>query len=311
MAKIKSPALAPGAFPTVRGHFYVSPGPHGLVAKKWPTKRGKATQGGRLWAEQQFRAAAKMAANPNWLDLGTAIEMVKGTTYVPRDFLMSCAYGLGYELRNPDGTVWKTRKDMGDNPQYILDNVTDTVGSMLFRDTYGWVGLDPSTNGYVLTMEGAKPVWKLPAQTSFPGAQVTTLKRTSNQAALFASQWTPTWQAADVDENGVWDAGNPTRLYIPADIERLRVSMNLTISVSSTAETWRFDCVDDAGADTFFGNPKGYMSKSGSSSIDLQFTVVGPWCAVPATAYLVTRLRSVAARTVTIMAGSSITLECI
>lgn len=311
MAKVKPLNAAPGAVPTARGLFYVRDTKWGPVAQAWPKKRGKAKEGGRLWAEQQFRAAAAMSANPSALDLGTAIEMVKGTTYVPRDFLMSCAYGLGYTLVNPDGTVWKTRHDMSDNPQYLLDNVSDTVGAMLFRDTYGWVGLGPSSNGYILTMDEGVPSWKLPAQSTFPGATVTTLKRTSNQAALFASQWTPTWQAPDVDENNVWDAGNPTRLYIPSDIERLRLSLNLTINVSSTADTWRFDCVDDAAADTFFGNPKGYMSKSGASSIDLQFTVVGPWCAVPATEYVVARVRSVGARTVTIMAGSSITLECI
>jgi hypothetical protein len=311
MAKVKPLNAAPGAVPTARGLFYVRDTKWGPVAQAWPKKRGKAKEGGRLWAEQQFRAAAAMSANPSALDLGTAIEMVKGTTYVPRDFLMSCAYGLGYQLVNPDGTVWLTRHDMSDNPQYLLDNVTDTVGAMLFRDTYGWVGLDPGTNGYILTAEAGKPVWKLPAQTTFPGATITTLKRTSNQGALLANEWTPTWQAADIDENNVWDAGNPTRLYLPADIERIRLSINLRISTSSSESTWRYDFKDDAGADTFFGNANGYFTKSGSSSIDPQFNIVGPWCAVPATNYVTCRLRSTVAKTVTILAGSSITLECI
>jgi hypothetical protein len=237
--------------------------------------------------------------------------MVKGTTYVPRDFLMSCAYGLGYQLVNPDGTVWLTRHDMSDNPQYLLDNVTDTVGAMLFRDTYGWIGLNPGTNGYVLTSEDGKPTWKLPSGGSTPGALVTTLKRTTNQAPLFALAWTPTWQDADIDENNVWDPANPTRLYIPSDVDRIRLSLNISINVNASNDVWQWFCRDDAAASTFFGNPRGYLYGPASSGYNLQFHVVGPWCAVPATSYVEARFTSINNNTVTILAGSSITLECI
>lgn len=311
MVRVKGYPLAPGAVPTVRGRFYVRDTKYGTIAQAWPVKRGKATEGGRLWAEQQFRAAAAMSANPNWLDLGTAIEMVKGTTYVPRDFLMSCAYGLGYELRNPDGTVWKTRRDMSDNPQYLLDNVTTTHGSLLFRDTYGWVGLDPGSNGYILTCENGFPTWALPAQATFPGALVTTLKRTSNASNVFASEWVPTWQAVEVDENNVWNAAQPTRLYMPTDADRIRISLNFKYTAGTTNTSFRFDCLDDAGADTFFGNPQGWITQSGTQNLTRMMNVTGPWCAVPATTYVTCRIRSTTAITGNFLASSSITLEAL
>lgn len=91
--------------PLVRGVFYTRSTPWGAVAQSWPTNRKKTTDRQSQWWRDLFAIAAQMAANPESLDYQTAVEMVKGTEMVPRDWLMKCCYGTAYEVVLPDGTT--------------------------------------------------------------------------------------------------------------------------------------------------------------------------------------------------------------
>lgn len=105
MAKIRPGPLHPDAFPHHRGVLYTRDTRHGAVVQAWPTRRKKANDRQSVWWREVFKIAAEMAANPHPLDYGTAVEMVKGTEYVPRDWLMKCIYGNAYEVVLPDGTT--------------------------------------------------------------------------------------------------------------------------------------------------------------------------------------------------------------
>lgn len=158
MAKVKLANLDPRAFLEVRGSIMLSDTKHGPVVSKWPKKRGKAKTGYDFYRQTEFGAIAKWAANPLDLDLGTAIEMAKGTEQVPRDILMMAMMGLYYVPIGPDGTTYEAAR-MTTNAQYILDQVTFDVGDMLWRAEIGWLGLKPGMPGQVLVSDGTRPYW--------------------------------------------------------------------------------------------------------------------------------------------------------
>lgn len=309
MAKVKQFPLSPGAFSLARGRFVIRDTRWGQVAQKWPKKRPKAKEGGPLWHQQQFARAAVMAANPNPLDLGTAIEMVKGTTYVPRDFLMMCAYGYAYVLQGPDGQLWQTRLDMSSNPQYLLDLVTDTHGSMLYRADYGWIGLDPSSNGYILTMKDGFPEWLPNAGASVGGAKVTTLQITNDQASVAASTFVCTFDAATIDENEVWDPLNPTRLYIPADAEKVRFTTSIYMKSLAVSTINRVQTLNPSGSEDWIGACNGTHWQQSPLAAKRQFTDIGPWIPRPAFDYVTFRVVSAVAQNTGLAGKTTVTME--
>lgn len=105
MAIITPISLAPGALPRIRGRVYARTTMWGVVAQAWPRKRGKPRSWTTHWQSQQFGLAARMAANSEPIQYQTAIEMTKGTGWVPRDILVRAALGLAYEVYQPDGTL--------------------------------------------------------------------------------------------------------------------------------------------------------------------------------------------------------------
>jgi hypothetical protein len=58
----------------------------------------------------------------------------------------------------------------GGGTSAILDFVTDTVGSLLYRASGGWVGLNPSAAGNVLQSNGGLPTWALLTGANFAAA---------------------------------------------------------------------------------------------------------------------------------------------
>lgn len=161
VAKVKLANVSPRAFSEARGRLMLMIGPHGAVMAKWPRKRGKAKQGYDLYRQLEFGAMAKWAASPLDLDLGTAVEMAKGTEQVPRDILMMAMQGGYYEIVSPEGIVWEQAR-MTTNAQYILDQVTDAPGALLYRSPTGWMGLLPGIDGQVLQTRGDTVIWGAP-----------------------------------------------------------------------------------------------------------------------------------------------------
>lgn len=145
-----------------RGNFYVRDTKWGAVAQVWPVKRGPPKTPYDFYKQKEFGIAARMAANPIDLDYGTAVEMVKGSTLVPRDFLLQCAYGRAYVIEQEDGFQWPNYRDMAPNPQYVLDLITTTVGTLIWRSDVGWVQIDPGNTGQLLTVTDDGPSWEDP-----------------------------------------------------------------------------------------------------------------------------------------------------
>lgn len=116
--KIDPADLDPDTLPTPRPFFYLRDTRWGVVAQARPSYRKPKPGDARWWWQKQFGLAARMAADPIWQDYGTALEMVKGTTMVPRDFLMQCIYGNAYIITETDGQEWvPTPKTLPETPQ--------------------------------------------------------------------------------------------------------------------------------------------------------------------------------------------------
>lgn len=171
MVKVTLGNTDPSAFAQLRGRVYVRLTKHGPVVQAWPRKRGRAKSGYDYYRQAEFGIAAKWAANPGPLDLYTATEMAKGTLQVPRDILQMAMYGYYYVFILPDGREMIPAREMTNNPQYILDLVTEEIGSLLVRTQIGWVGLPPGPDGWALTMQGGEPSWA-PASGSGGGVPV-------------------------------------------------------------------------------------------------------------------------------------------
>lgn len=106
MAIIDPTFIDPASPPRVRGQFLVQKWRDKYIMRRWPRRGGPRDARLRNWQRDQFGLAAQMCANPWPVDLWTAIEIVKGTQMIPRDFLMMCCYGRGYIIEDVDGSIW-------------------------------------------------------------------------------------------------------------------------------------------------------------------------------------------------------------
>lgn len=98
MAKILPANLAPDALPRVRGVLITRISRGVIIAQMWPRKRGKPTNWNVIFTSKQFSYAAQMAANPEPMSLISAINMTKGSDWMPRDLLVRAAFGKAYEI---------------------------------------------------------------------------------------------------------------------------------------------------------------------------------------------------------------------
>lgn len=159
MVKILPKNEDPFARPFARGHFYTRNTMFGWVAQKWPVKRGKPKTPYDFYRQREFAIAARWASSPQPTEYENALALAKGSTNVWRDILTAAAFGSLIRITLRDGTQSKQQRKMTNNPQYMLDLVTDVVGSMLYRAPEGWIGVPPGNNGDVLTMDLTVPIW--------------------------------------------------------------------------------------------------------------------------------------------------------
>lgn len=161
MAKIKRMGnLSPGQVPLAPAGVVFRDTKHGLIAQAKPPKRLKRNKPYQFYREKEFGWVGRFAANPLPIDYMTAVEMVKGTQMVPRDFLTQCMYGRGYIIQGGPFTNWPNYRDVTNNPQYVLELLDPEVGAIISRDPIGWVARPPGEEGYVLTMAGGLPQWR-------------------------------------------------------------------------------------------------------------------------------------------------------
>lgn len=311
MAKVKPFLPGVGQTPRSKGDFIVLAGKYGYQAQAWPRKRGQASTPYDLWRHKEFAWVANAVSNPYALDYGTATEMVKNTTYVPRDFLMMCAYANAYDIFNPDGTQWQRYRDVTNNPQYMLEQLTNTPGAMIYRGQDLWTWLGPGNNGYVLTMEDQEPVWKAPAGAEGAGFKTTVLRRSSDQVSASAASHKITWQDAPIDELLIWNPATPTRLIMPPNINRFRLSLQILSPSRSFNLRWNLTTPDASGSVAYFGSVQQYAYQSDTSgTTTFNISAQGPWAPDPSITYIEVVLTPSTASPWTFKANTSLTFEC-
>lgn len=159
MAKVTKLQAQLGAPNRVPGQYHVRVTKRGLVFQKWPRKRGKGSTPANFYKETEFGLAASYASNPDPFELVAAIAAAKGVPMVPRDFLTGCCYGTVVSFAFEDGSQWTRYRDVTINAQLVLDQVTDTVGAMMYRSSVGWVEIPPGVNGSFLFYQNLTPTW--------------------------------------------------------------------------------------------------------------------------------------------------------
>lgn len=160
MAVGKPGPLTERSIPRSRGRFYGRVFRDGIVFQKWPRKRPKAKTGGEYYKQREFGMAAAWASDPEPIGYQTAVELSKGTTNVPRDLIMMTSYGTFYRVFLPDGTEASYYRMVAPNAQFILDQITDQVGSLIYRAEIGWVQVSPGNSGQVLAIIDLQPQWQ-------------------------------------------------------------------------------------------------------------------------------------------------------
>ncbi len=115
MVKVLPANLAPYTYPRVRGVFLTRLSRGVIIGQSWPRKRGKPTNPNVVFTSKQFSLAAQMAANPEPMSYVTAVEMTKGTDWMPRDLLIRAAFGKAYEIALPTGG-WATQNSHAPPP---------------------------------------------------------------------------------------------------------------------------------------------------------------------------------------------------
>lgn len=159
MARAYGPPDPLFPMPRKRRGFLVIQTKAGPVAQKWPRPRTKAKQGWDYYRQTEWGIAARWASSPIGLERDGSEKVARDCQLVWRDILMRASYGLLIAIVLEDGTPLVPWRIINPNPQFILDLVTDTIGSMLYRAPIGWVGVPPGSDGDVLTMVSTTPEW--------------------------------------------------------------------------------------------------------------------------------------------------------
>lgn len=311
MSKINLGRNITGQTPRTRGGFYIVPGKRGPIAIGWPKPRGKAKTPYDYYKQEEFGLAGRMASSALADEVLTAMEMCKGTQQVPRDILTMCIFGTYYQLINEDGFIWPTFRSMAPNPQYMLDLVSNTVGDMLYRAEIGWVGLARGAQGNVLTMDNGFPIWKPAPVVPAAETKVTTLKRTTDMTATSATVHVCTWQAAEIDECGIWDPLNPTRIVFPSGATRFRISVNALWTGILASEYYALQTRSSTGSTAWFGAMQAQMYGNTAIAQPKAISAIGPWFTPKAFPYFEAQIQNNNPRTLAWLANSSITLEAV
>ncbi len=159
MVKLSPGNVDPHAPHFARGVYYTRVTKYGIIAQKWPTKGYQAKTPYDYYRNAEFAIAARWAASPISTEYENAVALSHGSTNTWRDLLTSASFGSLIIIEMEDGTTLQQQRNMTNNPQYMLDLVTDVVGSMLYRSSEGWIGIPPGNNGDVLTENNGEPIW--------------------------------------------------------------------------------------------------------------------------------------------------------
>lgn len=116
---------------------------YGDITQAWPRGRTGKGSTAQLAAQQMFADAVQSIKRCCGEDLKAALTWTRGTSYLPRDYLMSCYYGTQVTVRLKDGTLLVGRRTVAFDLQNALDLISDVPGSILYRASDEWRGLLP------------------------------------------------------------------------------------------------------------------------------------------------------------------------
>lgn len=162
MVKVTPLIETPAALPRGKGRPVLVKDPRGWFIRSAPRFSSDKKQYWRWWMRQEFAAAARMASSVEPLSYQTAVEMAKGTEFIPRDILMMAIMGNYYTILRKDGTTLENGRVATSNVQYILSLLDPEIGAVIVNTEQGWVALDPGAEGQVLTMQSNVPAWADP-----------------------------------------------------------------------------------------------------------------------------------------------------
>jgi hypothetical protein len=163
VAKVVPSALQQDALPLSGKRVVFRSTKWGWIAAKWPKKRGRPRTPYQRYHQAEFGIAARYAASPEGNQAGSAELLSQGVQMVPRDFLTMAALGIAMAVTLEDGTKLVPGRMAQANPQYILDLITSTINSVLYRSTLGWIGVAPLADGQVLSFIGGQIQFANPA----------------------------------------------------------------------------------------------------------------------------------------------------
>lgn len=152
MAKIDPKDLVTTNLPRAKGAFYTRSDPRlGPIAQAWPRPGAFKTNSPYAWFHRhEFGLAAYCASRAIALDIEQAKNFASETEYVYRDILMMAQYGKLFDFRDWTGGVSTPNRMVNANPQLILDQITTTWPSLLYRGGSGWIAIQPTGGGQVL-----------------------------------------------------------------------------------------------------------------------------------------------------------------
>lgn len=238
MAKILPANLAPDALPRVRGSLLTRISRGVIIAQKWPRKRGPVTNSNVNYTSRQFSFAAKMAANPEPMSYATAVFMVKGSHWMPRDLLVMAAYGKAYEITLPEGGV-ATQAFHG--PPLLAGTLADLTDCQI---------VSPAA-GDQLIFDGTK--W---ANVPFRGALVK--KSADLTGQNFTTAAAVAWNTESYDEGGFHDnVTSNTRLTIPTGVTKIALAASINYA-SLTADQYVFLGFRKNGSNSYDGSASQY-----------------------------------------------------
>jgi hypothetical protein len=132
-------------------------------------------------------------------------EAVAGTPLYPRDILTSMMANTFCKFQLPDGRILypvTTRNQVSE----ALDAITQNEGYVLIRGPEFWEAIELSDSEQAAAMVARNSVQSLTGNTITPIS----------------------WEAAVYEDLPCWDISDPTKLIIPANVSRMRLSAAFT-----------------------------------------------------------------------------------
>lgn len=157
--KLEPDPLVPDQYVTVRGVVYVRQTRWGAVAQAWPRPGPRGNSAGQKWRRAEFGLVAASLSNRRSTEYETAVNLAKGTNFVPRDILMMTQMGTFYEIVDETGKVWRGWRFVVDNVQDVLEQLTNLPGALIMRGVDFWEYIEVGNNGDVLTIVDGVPAY--------------------------------------------------------------------------------------------------------------------------------------------------------